>query len=343
MRIFISHSEKDKDIIDSFVDLLQTGCNVREEDIFCTSVEGMSIPKGKDFIVFIEENIKDAGLIIAIISPYYYESVFCLCELGASWALKKNIFPLLVPPLGYNDLKAVIAKEQCGKIDDQSDLDELNDKLRECGTNTPRWNLKRDEFLCSIKSIINKNPRTFTKKSIEEFESIREQYSQALEDIQGRNSEMENLKEQIESLKLCKEKKDVIEVMQKYSSERQQFDELVLAVKEAFKPLSRCVKEVLYYTEHNPNRDNDYVPSYAGVEYRNAVDDGYLEQSRAGHNISFSLKTDNPYVVDAHQVLANLDKFMEKNATTEFGEQFVTENKYQFELSNKQFWDNFLF
>jgi hypothetical protein len=36
MKIFISHSEKDKDIVDLFVDLLQTGADMQRTDIFCS-------------------------------------------------------------------------------------------------------------------------------------------------------------------------------------------------------------------------------------------------------------------------------------------------------------------
>src|SRR5262245_59010999 len=43
-----------------------------------------------------------------VITPAYYESAFCLCELGATWIMGSEAMPLLVPPLDYDDLKAVL-------------------------------------------------------------------------------------------------------------------------------------------------------------------------------------------------------------------------------------------
>ena len=57
--LFISHSSADKDLIDALVDLLQTGIGLNHDQVFCTSLEGMGIPKGKDFIEFIHEKIQD--------------------------------------------------------------------------------------------------------------------------------------------------------------------------------------------------------------------------------------------------------------------------------------------
>lgn len=52
--IFISHAVADKALVDRFVELLQIGSNVNGEDIFCSSLEGMGIPTGKNFIEFIK-------------------------------------------------------------------------------------------------------------------------------------------------------------------------------------------------------------------------------------------------------------------------------------------------
>src|SRR3954451_22503453 len=105
MSIFISHAEVDKPVVDPFVDLLQTGLNVPQEKVFCTSLEGMGIPRGQNFVEFIRQKLTGADFIIAMLTPRYYESAFCLCELGATWATSKNFFPILVPPLDYESLK----------------------------------------------------------------------------------------------------------------------------------------------------------------------------------------------------------------------------------------------
>ena len=60
MSVFISHASADKPLVDAFVDLLQTGVDIRQKDIFCTSIDGMGIPTGKDFVAFINKRLKVA-------------------------------------------------------------------------------------------------------------------------------------------------------------------------------------------------------------------------------------------------------------------------------------------
>lgn len=50
-RIFISHSSKNKDIIEKFVDyILQLGIGIKAEDIFCTSIEEMGVKMMRIFV-----------------------------------------------------------------------------------------------------------------------------------------------------------------------------------------------------------------------------------------------------------------------------------------------------
>lgn len=50
-RIFISHSSKNKDIIEKFVDyILQLGIGIKAEDIFCTSIEEMGVKMVRIFV-----------------------------------------------------------------------------------------------------------------------------------------------------------------------------------------------------------------------------------------------------------------------------------------------------
>ncbi|WP_461256141.1 toll/interleukin-1 receptor domain-containing protein, partial [Treponema sp. R80B11-R83G3] len=93
--IFISHSSKNKSIADKLVDLIETGIGVSSDNIFCSSLEGMGIPSGKNFINFIKEQITEPKIVILLLTQSYYKSIFCLCELGASWALSHNIIPII--------------------------------------------------------------------------------------------------------------------------------------------------------------------------------------------------------------------------------------------------------
>src|SRR5438270_6014278 len=54
--IFISHAATDKAIADRVVDLLNTAMGIDvQNDVFCTSLEGLKIPPGKDFKDFVKD------------------------------------------------------------------------------------------------------------------------------------------------------------------------------------------------------------------------------------------------------------------------------------------------
>lgn len=103
MKIFISHSSKDKELVLMFVDLLTQGFHIDRDEIFCTSMDN-ALRVGEDFIRSIKENLHDSEIVLFLITQNYIDSKFCVMEMGAAWAFKDNIFPIIVPPLDYNIL-----------------------------------------------------------------------------------------------------------------------------------------------------------------------------------------------------------------------------------------------
>lgn len=102
-KIFISHSSKDSELVQRFVELLQLGMGCSARDIFCTSLYG-TLPPGEPFVEKIKENIIDAEAVIFLISEAYLASPFCLAELGAAWALNRAIYPMIVDPVTEEQL-----------------------------------------------------------------------------------------------------------------------------------------------------------------------------------------------------------------------------------------------
>ena len=127
--IFISHASADKLLADALVDLLQIGCAVPRSEILCTSLEGMRIPNGKNFREFLKEQIQNPKLVILLLTKNYFVSEFCLCEMGASWGMELDVYPLLVSPLKYDDVKGVFGDRILQSIIDDQNLDALHDKL----------------------------------------------------------------------------------------------------------------------------------------------------------------------------------------------------------------------
>ena len=101
--IFISHSSKDKAIVQLFVDdVLQLGAGIKPEQIFCTSIEDMGIKNGDDIRKHIHQNIKNADYSFLLISNNYKKSEICLNEMGAVWAYGNNVKLYLLPNTNFD-------------------------------------------------------------------------------------------------------------------------------------------------------------------------------------------------------------------------------------------------
>ncbi len=163
-RIFISHAADDESLVEEFVDLLQVGVGVHPDDIFCSSLPGMGIPTGMDFIKYIKSKIQNPDFVILIVTKEFLQSEFCHNEVGASWALSLPIRPLLVPPLKFNNVRGVLAGTQIAMLNDKeilSDLrDEITEKLNLTPFRTSHWERKRDKFLAKLEELLPRQTAT---------------------------------------------------------------------------------------------------------------------------------------------------------------------------------------
>lgn len=75
MKVFVSHSSKDKELATALSDFLES-INPSVE-VFCSSQIG-SIKVGKDFVNEITENLNNCDAFIPLLSPNYYLSRFCM-------------------------------------------------------------------------------------------------------------------------------------------------------------------------------------------------------------------------------------------------------------------------
>lgn len=156
--IFISHAVKDKPLVEKFVDdILQVGMDISANDIFCSSLSGMGIPSGKNFIDYIKEEIQQPKVVIVFFSKAYISSQFCMCELGATWAMTHNILPILVPPLTHSDIKGVLTGIQVDRVNNADEINRFQEALSNILGNKlsfSRWERKRNHFLKESKEIL---------------------------------------------------------------------------------------------------------------------------------------------------------------------------------------------
>lgn len=152
-KIFISHSSKDKDIVDAFVTLLCMGGGFSPNDIFCTSIEGMKIKNGEDIRQHIQNNVNFADFAILLISPNYKQSEICLNEMGAVWAINKKVKTYVLPGLQESEVGWLIDTKAAEKINDPVALAALYDtfvKFYKLSNNTELWTAQAAKFLTTI-------------------------------------------------------------------------------------------------------------------------------------------------------------------------------------------------
>jgi len=338
-KLFISHASKDKILIDKFVDLLDTGCGLPRAEIFCTSLEDLGVPPGMDFIQFIKSTIQNPSFVVLMLSPNYYNSVFCLCELGASWALSLSIFPIVIPPLKKSDIQDILAVTQLGELTDSSCLDNLRDEVITAhaieDSPTATWSVKRDQFLNDLPDILRELPKP-ERVSTKDYYDLKAKYQKSLKQLSNMNKEIKRSQQIIEELKKCKDARQVSKIITSYSDKWKVFDGLTKLAKEKMSKLDNVACEAIYYHFKgetlilDPWQDRDRVR-----DAKEAVDEGFLIYY---DEEGFSPNERDPIVYEALEGIRNLDEFLSSPDNDTFLLEFKEKYGYEASLNNKRFW-----
>ncbi len=149
-RIFISHSSKDKDIVEKFIDhILQLGIGIKAEDIFCTSIEEMGVRNGEDIRKHIQTNIRNADYAFLLISKKYKVSEICINEMGAVWAYDSNIRFYILPDVDFDAIGWLCDTRKADMINSSIVLDALHKEMIEYFElpDKDTWSRQREIFL----------------------------------------------------------------------------------------------------------------------------------------------------------------------------------------------------
>lgn len=211
--VFISHAVKDKDLVKEIVDLIEEGMGVPEDEIFCSSLNGYGIPSGKNFVTYIKEQLLEPKIVVLILTPAYFESKFCVSELGAAWIKSHGIFPILVPPLlQYGDVKDVLLGTQVAKIDDDIKYNELLETLKAALDFKPKsltkWDTKRRAFLKALGPILSRVAGP-TVVAASDYQAKIDQLAEAQAELDASEAEIRQLKERLAATEALKDKDQV--------------------------------------------------------------------------------------------------------------------------------------
>lgn len=307
-RVFISHAAKDESLVDAFFDLLQTGIGLSPNDTFCSSLEGMGIPAGENFVSYIKSKVQNQDLMLLMLSPNYLESLFCQCELGAGWVLSHNLVPIVVPPTTYSDVKAVLTGIHAYKLDADTDLSELRDQvislLRMPASNTARWDAKKKKFLQALPGILS-GITVPDKVSLSDHQKLQANYDESVNELKVCFDEIESLKKQIERLMECKDRDDVSQVVQEFSDDWKWFKSLCEAAAEYADRLPSVVIEAIYHEES----ELEGIPRGQDMwdDIRNAAQEDYIDIST---DMKVSVNSDDPKVARYIDAVNNVACFL---------------------------------
>ena len=150
-RIFISHSSKDKQLVKDFVNhILCLGIGLNPDDIFCTSIEDMTMRNGEDIRKHIQDNIRSAEYSFLLISDNYKASEICVNEMGAVWAYDANVKIFLLPNADFSSIGWLCDTRKADKLTDSVAWDRLyNEMIEYCSLpgNFLHWSGQREMFL----------------------------------------------------------------------------------------------------------------------------------------------------------------------------------------------------
>lgn len=150
-RVFISHSSKDEQLVKDFVDhILCLGIGLNPDDIFCTSIEDMTMRNGEDIRKHIQDNIRSAEYSFLLISDNYKASEVCVNEMGAVWAYDANVRLFLLPDVSFSSIGWLCDTRKAEKLTDSVALDRLYKEMVEYFSlkeNLVHWSQQREMFV----------------------------------------------------------------------------------------------------------------------------------------------------------------------------------------------------
>jgi hypothetical protein len=129
-RIFLSHASADKILADVLRNTLVLG-GVDEGQIFYSSDRGTGIPAGADVSTYLRRSLRDAGLVIELLSETFLIRPMCLMELGGAWTMGTPTYPIVVPPLTRGVAAGQIGNVQMGVLGTDVEIGEVFDELHD--------------------------------------------------------------------------------------------------------------------------------------------------------------------------------------------------------------------
>ncbi|TBZ30963.1 TIR domain-containing protein [Rhizobium leguminosarum bv. viciae] len=199
-KIFISHATADAALAKLVVNFLKEAIGVKDADIFCTSLPGHSIPLAEDFNQYIRDQIEQPYIVVVLLTPSYFDSDFCLMELGAAWSRSLKTLAVVIPDVSFDVVTKTLGLKQAWRISDHTRLSEFKDTFKGMELETrssATWEGKAAEWKRRLPGVLRGLPAsTLTSKNnldsaLAEVERLKRAAAREAERATNRRLELE--------------------------------------------------------------------------------------------------------------------------------------------------------
>jgi hypothetical protein len=122
IKIFISHSSKDAKLAKALIDLIESGAEVPDGAIRCTSVPGYELAGGDSAAAVLRANLNECAVVLGMLTKLGLASPYVLIELGAAWGFEKTAVPLLAPGVTFDKLPGPFSDIHALRLDDDASM-----------------------------------------------------------------------------------------------------------------------------------------------------------------------------------------------------------------------------
>jgi len=248
-RLFISHASADKKLADALADLLRLGTDLPSGRIICTSLEGMGIPTGTmNYLEFLRSQISDAGLVLPLFTPAFFDSEVCLIEIGAMWGLEQSAFPLIVPPVDFARVEKLLGKVQAARIDKEQGLSDLHDRIVHVfglTAKTSMWNSKRNQFEEKLPRLLS-GLAEGTRVAAGDLQKARKQAAKHMARARKLEQELREVRDRLGEVTAAKNMEMLEEATRPRGNVIEQFEAAAEAASDALSGFTYGVREAIY-------------------------------------------------------------------------------------------------
>jgi len=108
LRLFVSHSEKDEELVAPLTRWLQAGLGLGESEIRCTSLPDTGMDAGVYAVQELRRDLESAEAVVGLLTTNSLRSHWVQLEMGAAWLLER-LHPIRGPGINPWDLPAPLS------------------------------------------------------------------------------------------------------------------------------------------------------------------------------------------------------------------------------------------